>query len=102
MKQNEILTYLKKIKPTFEKKGIATLGLFGSFAKHQESLTSDIDVIFKFKKSFFQNCDPWEYFNIINNLKDNISFHFKIKVDIFDEDSSSPYKTKIIKEAIYV
>ena len=102
MTRDEILSYLKEIKPIFEVKGIEKLGLFGSFAKNKDSITSDIDIIFKFRNDFFENGDVWEYFNTIEQLKDNISSHFHIKVDTFDNDSISSYKQKILKESLYV
>jgi predicted nucleotidyltransferase len=96
--KDKVLNYLKTIKPTLQQSGMEKIGIFGSIAKEN----NDIDIIIKFKKSFFDSCDPWNYFEIINNLKDDIYSKFKIKVDIFDEDSNSPYKNNIIKDSIYV
>jgi predicted nucleotidyltransferase len=100
--KDKILNHLKTIKPSLQQNGMEKIGIFGSIAKGNNDVVSDIDIIIKFKKSFFDSCDPWNYFEIINNLKDDIYSKFKIKVDVFDEDSNSPYKNNIIKDSIYV
>lgn len=102
LNKENILLFLKQIKPSFEDSGIKKIGLFGSFAKEENILVSDIDIIFKFKNSFLEKCDPWEYFNILNKLKDTIKNEFHMSVDLFDEDSSSSFKENIIKDSIYV
>jgi predicted nucleotidyltransferase len=102
MKQTKILSYLQSIKPSLQKDGIEKIGLFGSFAKNRNDITSDIDIIIKFNSNFFQSCDPWNYFDVLEKIKFKIEKQFHIKVDIFDEDSSSPHKDRIIKETIYV
>ncbi|KIM12963.1 MAG: hypothetical protein KU38_03365 [Sulfurovum sp. FS08-3] len=100
MKQKEIIHFLQEIKPQFQT--IDKMALFGSYAKHQEEICSDIDIAFKFKSQFLHTCDPWEYFNILERLKTELYNRFKVKIDLFDLDSSSPYKEQIAKEGIYV
>jgi predicted nucleotidyltransferase len=100
--KEEILNFLKQIKPEFEKNGIEKMGLFGSFAKQKNILTSDIDIVVKFTKTFLESCDPWNYFDVLNSIKKQVSSKFKMKVDLFDQDSLSPYKQNILKESIYV
>jgi predicted nucleotidyltransferase len=100
MKQHEIISFLKEIKPQFQ--NIDKMALSGSYAKHQEELYSDIDIAFRFKPQFLRSCDPWEYFNILDRLKALLFERFKVKIDLFDLDSTSPYKEQISKESIYV
>ncbi len=64
------------------------MALFASYAKHQEEICSDIDIAFKFKSQFLHTCDPWEYFNILDRLKTELYNRFKVKIDLFDLDSS--------------
>ena len=42
-----ILQYLKEIKPELENHGIEQLALFGSFAKEEQTVYSDIDIAIK-------------------------------------------------------
>ena len=48
-----ILLYLKELKLSLENEGIAELGLFGSFAKDEATIYSDIDVLIKTTKAFW-------------------------------------------------
>jgi predicted nucleotidyltransferase len=100
MKQQEIIGFLKDIKPQFQ--NIDKLALFGSYAKNQEEIYSDIDIAFRFKPQYLSSCDPWDYFNILDKLKALLYQRFKVKIDLFDLDSASPYKEQISKEGIYV
>ncbi|MEA3288819.1 MAG: nucleotidyltransferase domain-containing protein [Campylobacterota bacterium] len=101
--QKNILEYLASQKKTLKSQyHINKIGLFGSYAKNNEHFGSDIDIVLKFDTSYIQSCDPWEYFDILNHIKDDISKHFLLNVDIVDEQSDSPYLETIKKEAIYV
>ena len=53
--REEIINYLKRDK-TFlsEKFGVISIGLFGSYAKGEENLSSDIDLIVELKKPSFE------------------------------------------------
>lgn len=50
-----------------------------------------MDLVLRFEDSYIASCDPWEYFNILNHLKEDISKKFMLRVDIADEQSDSPY-----------
>jgi len=101
--KNQILIYLKSKKEFFNHNlNIEKIGLFGSYAKGTNHLSSDIDLILKFKESYLLSCDPWDYFNKINNIKKDIETHFSVHTDILDEQSDSIYLKSIQKEAIYV
>ncbi|KIM06190.1 MAG: hypothetical protein KU28_09130 [Sulfurovum sp. PC08-66] len=76
----------KRLNPNFK---LSTRWLFlASYAKHQEEICSDIDIAFKFKSQFLHTCDPWEYFNILDRLKTELYNRFKVKIDLFNLDSS--------------
>ena len=101
--QKNILEYLTTQKKILKSQyHINKIGLFGSYAKNNEHFGSDIDIVLKFDTDYIKNCDPWEYFNILNYIKDDISKHFLLNVDIVDEQSDSPYLESIQKDAIYV
>lgn len=65
--------------------------MFGSYAKENQNFGSDMDLVLRFEDSYIASCDPWEYFNILNHLKEDISKKFMLRVDIADEQSDSPY-----------
>jgi hypothetical protein len=100
--QKDILTFLTNIKPQLQKDGIEQVGLFGSYARNNATLTSDIDIAIKLDKNYLDKNDVWNYFNEINKIKEMVYNKFQMKSDVFDLDSCSSLKDKIEKEVLYV
>jgi predicted nucleotidyltransferase len=98
--QKDVLTFLSAIKPQLQKYGVEQVGLFGSYAKNNATLTSDIAI--KLSKNYLDKNDVWNYFNEINKIKALVYNKFQIKSDVFDLDSSSSLKDKIQKEVLYI
>jgi len=46
MSKEAILSILKELKPHYAKEGIEILGLFGSVAREDEDVFSDIDIVY--------------------------------------------------------
>jgi predicted nucleotidyltransferase len=80
--QNIIVTYLKDFNPEF-------VGIFGSYARNQNTETSDIDILVSFKKAY----SLLKLINMENELSDKLG----IKVDIVTMGS---LKNEIIKNNI--
>lgn len=59
---------IDKIKSYFKDKPIEKVWLFGSFARNQESLDSDIDLLIRFKKP--NKIDLFDYIGIRQDLED--------------------------------
>ncbi len=103
MQSEEILQFLKTLKPKLEKDGIVSLGLFGSFARGDEYADSDIDIFIETTEKFMQKYRSWDAFVYIDeNIRQVIEEKFHKKVDIFDKNSNSAIKDKIMEEACYV
>ena len=100
--QKDVLTFLTNIKPQLQKDGIEQVGLFGSYAKNNATLTSDIDIAIKLNKNYLDKNDVRNYFNEINKIKEMVYNKFQMKSDVFDLDSCSSLKDKIEKEVLYV
>lgn len=100
--KTEILGYLKTIKPELRQEGIESLGLFGSFARDEANVNSDIDIVVKFENDFLQTKDAWAYFEAIDELKSLISQKFHTGCDVFDIDSRSHIAKTVAIEALYV
>ena len=100
--QKDVLTFLTTIKPQLQENGIEQVGLFGSYARNSATLTSDIDIAIKLDKNYLDKNDVWNYFNEINKIKEMVYDKFQIKSDVFDLDSASVFKDKILKEILYV
>ncbi len=83
--KDEVVAYLKLLKPELEEKGIDRIGLFGSVANGKADMLSDIDVMVRTTPKFAQRFKGVEGFLYLENLKETISRHFGRKVDICDE-----------------
>ena len=96
--KESILKYLKSIKPKLQKDGIEKIGLFGSFAKDQADLYSDIDIAIQTSEKFTKKFRGIKAFLYLEDLKKSINQKLHRKIDICDE---SGLKDKL-KEVIYV
>ena len=98
LKAEHILSYLKEKKDDFfSEYQLTKIGLFGSFARQQESEDSDIDILVEFK------ADTQNLTDLKSDLKEKLSMQFGRKVDICREKYIKPYfKTNILKSTIYV
>jgi len=96
--KGEILEFLTRNKQYFRDQfGIVKIGLFGSYAKDEQTDGSDIDLIVEFAKN-----TP-NLFDIKNELRKYIKEKFHIQVDIAREKYLKPiYRDSILKETIYV
>ncbi len=96
--RKEILDFLTQNKKYFrERFGIVKIGLFGSYAKSEQTDVSDIDIIVEFERN-----TP-NLFDKKTELKSFIGKQFDIQVDIAREKYLKPYfKETILKETIYV
>ncbi len=96
--KGEILDFLTRNKQYFRDQfGIVKIGLFGSYAKDEQTDGSDIDLIVEFAKN-----TP-NLFDVKNELKNYIKERFNIQVDIAREKYLKPiYRDSILQETIYV
>lgn len=100
--KENILEFLHELKPTLTTKGIQEIALFGSYAKNNTNIYSDIDIAIKKDKAILTQNSPYLYFEILNFIREKIFQKFHRKIDIFDLDSQSEFKNHIQKELIYV
>jgi len=100
--KKNILEHLSLLKNELSSKGVVQLGLFGSFAKDNQTIYSDIDIAIKKDKLILEKNGVYFYFELLNNIKDSIQKKFHRNVDIFDLDSNSELKKTIEKELLYV
>ena len=92
-----ILTTIKNHKSEFSKFGIRKIGLFGSYARNEQSNKSDIDILIDFDPDK-ENFDNYmAVYDLIENLFKNN------KVEIITKNGLSPYiGPGILKEVMYV
>ena len=92
----EILKVMKQELPHLKEKfKVKDIGLFGSYAREEQSQTRDIDVLVDFEV-------PVGFFKFIE-LEDYLSNKLGVKVDLVTPDALKPLiKTHIMQEAVYV
>ena len=74
--------------------GVESIGLFGSFARGDQKVDSDIDILVKFKEPDF---------HLWCSLKRFLENNFKNQVDLITEGThlSERFKNRVNKEIIY-
>ena len=96
MRRKDLLDVLKLYKEeNAEKYGILSLGIFGSYARNQATLDSDVDVVVEIEKPNLL---------ILASIKEDLEEKLDRRVDIvrFREHMNNFLKIKIKKEAIYI
>lgn len=101
-KKDNIIAYLLEIKSMLSDNGISKVGLFGSFARDEQSVYSDIDIAIKKDDNYLQSRSAYEYFEQIAFIKKLIREKFHRNSDVFDLDSDSSMKASVLKDIIYV
>ena len=99
MNKNEILNKLKELKPIYQNEGLEILGVFGSYAKDENTKYSDIDIAYKLDYEKFSKKYIGGFAKLlrINEIKEELQNVLKNEVD-FVPDSNK----KIMKDLIYV
>ncbi len=95
--QKQILEYLSENRDRFLKEyHITGIGIFGSFARGDQKVGSDIDLIVEFK-----NNTP-NLYEIKRRLKNEIQNKFNLSVDICRKKYIKPiFKKQILSEVKY-
>lgn len=95
--RNEIMMFLKSNKQVFEQQfHCSRIGLFGSFARNEQTEESDIDVIVEYEAQV-ENLYETE-----QELKQYISKRFDRKVDVCTEKWIKPiFKPVVMQDVIY-
>ena len=97
-----ILLYLKELKPNLQKEGISEIGLFGSFAKDEATIYSDIDIFIKTTQQFRSKHRGFAGFSFLEDLRNNIAKRFNKEVDLCNITGFDKEKQNIfLNGAIY-
>jgi len=96
--KEEILHFLRENKnELLSTYHLSKIGLFGSFARGEETPQSDVDILF----DFTPNID--DIYSLKIKLKEYLSENFERSVDLAREKYLKPFaKTHILQDAIYV
>jgi predicted nucleotidyltransferase len=94
---DEIKTSLEKLKPILKKQyQVETIGVFGSFARGDQTPKSDIDILVEFSEP-----NTIDLFDFIR-LEEFLSQKLRTKVDLVTKSALKPMiKDEILKETVY-
>jgi predicted nucleotidyltransferase len=102
MKKEEILKKLKELKPIYQKEGFCIEALFGSFARDEADVKSDIDILVEIKPEFASKYGL-RSISRIEEIKKELQKIFKTDIDIADKTGMGKTAKKfIIDRALYV
>ncbi len=94
--RNRVLELLRKNKKSYaERFGVTSIGIFGSAARNETRIDSDLDVVVRMKKP-----DLFYLVHIKEELQD--IFHTNVDVVHYRDRMNQLLKNKIDSEAIYV
>jgi uncharacterized protein len=76
---------------------VTKIALFGSFARNEQTSSSDVDLLIELKE------DTKNIYDIKSTLKEYLSKSFERSVDLAREKYLKPYaKEQILKDALFV
>jgi len=96
MNRKDVLNILKNYKKiNKEKYGLLALGLFGSFARNEQTNLSDVDIVLQTKTP--------NLFNIVH-IKEDLQNELHLSVDIvrLRKNMNPSLRRRIEEEAVYV
>jgi predicted nucleotidyltransferase len=94
--RQEIIRYLQEIKPQLQEAGIDRIGLFGSVAKGEADLLSDIDILIRTTPKFVEQYRDIKGFLYLEALRDRIAKRFGRSVDLCDETGLKKKMERVI------
>lgn len=96
--KTDILKFLKDNKTFFKSKyDVTKIGIFGSYAREEQTEKSDIDIIVEFEENT-ENLYDKKF-----ELREYLISQLKTKIDLCREGAIKPiFKSMILKDAIYV
>ena len=96
--QTQILNYLSTNKQNISQKyNLTKLGIFGSYARNEQTSESDLDLLVEFEENTPDLTDKKEY------LREEIRTAFNLQVDVCREKYIKPiFRQQVLTDVIYV
>ena len=92
--RSDIFEMLEREKESIRSFGVSELGIFGSFARNEQKVTSDVDLLVELQRETFR-----DYMGLLGFLERL----FGRKVDLVMKDTIKPLiRDRILRETIYV
>ena len=103
MKDEYIFSKVKSIKDTLRSDGFIIDGIFGSYARNENTNNSDVDILYHLDKIFYDKYNGFIGFKRLDEIKSFISEQIDKKVDLAPKNNLSRTAQKyILNEVVYV
>ena len=105
MNKSEIIAKLKDLKPKLANDGIILIGFFGSYAREDNTNSSDIDLLYSIKdpKEFAKKYGMFGSFAKLQEIKESLAHEFGVSIDLVAKSSLNDVAKKyIFKDLINV
>ncbi len=98
-----IINTLQSFKEKYLFEGFEIVGVFGSYAKNQDDIYSDIDIAYKIDHNKFYKDDAFKKLFRIEEIKKELEDSLHKKVDIVSLNSDNKrLKNSILKEMVLI
>jgi len=103
MQDNTILNQLTSLKKILKNDGFIIDGIFGSFARGDNTKDSDVDILYHLDEVFYSKFNGFIGFKKLDEIKSYISSHIGKKIDLAPTNNlSKTAKKYILSEVVYV
>ena len=103
MKNIDIFNKIKSLKLQLKSDGFVIDGIFGSFAREEDTKDSDVDILYHLDELFYQKYSGFIGFKRLDEIKELISKSLNKKIDLAPKTNlSNTAKKYILSEVIYV
>lgn len=103
MKNQALFNELKSLKQVLQKDGFIIDGVFGSYARDENTDASDVDILYHLEEDFYKNYGGFIGFKKLDEIKEFLSFSLGKKIDLAPKNNLSKTGQKyILSEVVYV
>jgi predicted nucleotidyltransferase len=103
--QKSLLNKLRDLKPELQSKGFELIGVFGSYARDEETSNSDIDLLYQINDidSYLEKYKGWDSILHIVETKDFLKKELHKDIDFVDKATLNDIGQEyILKDLVYV
>lgn len=101
LKKDELLNKIELLRKKYEKEGIVICGIFGSYAREDNTRNSDVDIAYKINKTIFsKRYKGFKAASKIADVSNEISREIGEKVDFVSIDSLNASLNQKIKSEL--
>lgn len=103
MDNKQIFKNIKSLKQTLQSDGFIIDGVFGSYARNENSKDSDVDILYHLDNVFYDKYSGFIGFKKLDEIKEFISKKLGKRIDLAPKTNlSKTAKKHILSEVIYV